>query len=429
MNEFDYPCIICLMGLPTRDRGQNYHDSDDLSAASCSSSSSEHKQGELFSEDEFTEVYDGTNDIARVVPCGHQLHNECIKLWIEKANSCPACRTKFNTVEVLHTVASQPVSTYHVDDKVQATEVPDDFDLDDDVEFALTEEPESACLICDSDRCPTEMVLCDSCDAPYHASCLGLDCVPAEAWYCPSCVDNHLVSESIMRAANRRYRAPRVRRVARRARASTRANTRHSSEWNRAWQDVWDRLNNDMCDNQDESGSARSRRARRKRRNISNDPAEEARLDAKEWRVWNLRLKIAESTGGPAFFRTPTGLMFDSQSQEPQETPEMRESWHMLEEALDIQEGPANNSESSGLRLRPSRTFSDWHSKRPESSLSDRTEAEAGEQRKFKRPKSHGRLTDSSPAVPKSDDGQEPPSLMKTLLHDIRQPVVNNRAL
>ena len=41
-----------------------------------------------------------TELIAHLLPCGHDLHNECLKPWVERANSCPICRQSFNQVEL-----------------------------------------------------------------------------------------------------------------------------------------------------------------------------------------------------------------------------------------------------------------------------------------------------------------------------------------
>ena len=38
--------------------------------------------------------------IAHLLPCGHDLHNGCLKPWVERANSCPICRQCFNKVEL-----------------------------------------------------------------------------------------------------------------------------------------------------------------------------------------------------------------------------------------------------------------------------------------------------------------------------------------
>lgn len=42
--------------------------------------------------------------IALIKPCGHVLHDDCLRLWSQKANSCPICRQSFNLVEVLDKV-------------------------------------------------------------------------------------------------------------------------------------------------------------------------------------------------------------------------------------------------------------------------------------------------------------------------------------
>ncbi len=38
--------------------------------------------------------------IAIIKTCGHILHDECLKEWSQKANSCPICRQQFNIVDV-----------------------------------------------------------------------------------------------------------------------------------------------------------------------------------------------------------------------------------------------------------------------------------------------------------------------------------------
>jgi Ring finger domain len=42
--------------------------------------------------------------IAHLKPCGHNLHNDCLTPWVERANSCPICRARFYTVELSKTV-------------------------------------------------------------------------------------------------------------------------------------------------------------------------------------------------------------------------------------------------------------------------------------------------------------------------------------
>ena len=45
--------------------------------------------------------------IAHLQPCGHDLHNECLTPWVERANSCPICRQSFHLVELTRTVGGK----------------------------------------------------------------------------------------------------------------------------------------------------------------------------------------------------------------------------------------------------------------------------------------------------------------------------------
>jgi len=44
---------------------------------------------------------DSQQQIALIKPCNHILHDECLREWSQKANSCPICRQTFNLVQVL----------------------------------------------------------------------------------------------------------------------------------------------------------------------------------------------------------------------------------------------------------------------------------------------------------------------------------------
>lgn len=56
-------------------------------------------------------THPGNNDneqpVALIKPCGHILHDECLREWSQKANSCPICRHTFNLVEVLDRVGGK----------------------------------------------------------------------------------------------------------------------------------------------------------------------------------------------------------------------------------------------------------------------------------------------------------------------------------
>lgn len=56
---------------------------------------------------------DGSSQqLARLVPCLHMFHNDCLKPWVERANSCPVCRASFNVVELLDSVDGTVPSFY-----------------------------------------------------------------------------------------------------------------------------------------------------------------------------------------------------------------------------------------------------------------------------------------------------------------------------
>jgi len=52
-------------------------------------------------------VFNNQLQIAVIKPCGHCLHDDCLREWTQKANSCPFCRQSFNLVEVLDKVGGK----------------------------------------------------------------------------------------------------------------------------------------------------------------------------------------------------------------------------------------------------------------------------------------------------------------------------------
>lgn len=88
-------CIVCLEDLdsvhsdPDRIKSEPQSD-DDLSTPNTSN-----------------ERQDSGQLVAKIKTCGHLLHDDCVKEWTLKANSCPICRTAFNLVEVYDKIGGE----------------------------------------------------------------------------------------------------------------------------------------------------------------------------------------------------------------------------------------------------------------------------------------------------------------------------------
>lgn len=90
-------CIVCLGDLATADECLHQSPaSADIAAAVPHDHSARGKPQPSAA----LTTLDESAIIAHLLPCGHCLHNECLRPWVERANSCPICRQNFNEVEL-----------------------------------------------------------------------------------------------------------------------------------------------------------------------------------------------------------------------------------------------------------------------------------------------------------------------------------------
>ncbi|KAJ5120714.1 uncharacterized protein N7515_010102 [Penicillium bovifimosum] len=278
------------------------------------------------------------SQIAQLLPCGHVLHNICLKPWVERANSCPICRRSFNMVELSDQVGGTVISSYAVEDRTQVA----DLDPSMIIEYAEDDLADfQPCTICGQDDNEDVLLLCDGCEAPSHTYCLGLDGIPAGEWYCQQCESQRALRPA---APPRPSRAPEQR--SRRTRAQRRQlqarNQMNSQHWARVWQSVWDHLNIDLDFPFDDDRSV-ERMLQQRRREEANQ---------REFQAWQRRFEIAERQGGGNRFRDSASL-FDldharpsrpraprAPTPAPESLEEMR-AWNAFERAREIENNPS----------------------------------------------------------------------------------------
>ncbi|KAJ5330488.1 hypothetical protein N7476_000271 [Penicillium atrosanguineum] len=365
---------------------------------------------------------DEDSQIAQLLPCGHILHNNCLKPWVERANSCPICRRNFNMVELTDSLGGPVISSYAVQDRTQVADV----DPSMVIEYAEDELADfQPCTICGEADNEDVLLLCDGCDAPSHLYCVGLDEIPAGAWYCSQCESQRAIgpaTEVSARSARAERRNRRTRAEQRRAQSSNNINSLH---WARVWQSVWDHLNIDLDFPFDDDRSVQ-RVMQQRRRDEANQ---------REFRAWQRRFEVAERQGGGSRFRD-TASLFDIEparpsrprvprepTPEPESLEEMR-AWNAFERAREIENNPnaARKRKEPTMSPSPEPTEPERKLKRPRTRRPQELAAIAQQ---------HGessRAASSTARLANGDISIGEPSFLSSLLKEVEDSSTTERA-
>ncbi|KAL1305829.1 hypothetical protein AAFC00_003990 [Neodothiora populina] len=326
--------------------------------------------------------------IAHLLPCGHNLHDSCLRPWVERANSCPICRAQFNVVELRKALDTPSFSSYAVQDKQQQAELDPTLVVDEDL-FEVDE----PCIVCGSVSSQYEVMYCDGCDRTVHVFCAGFNESP-EVWYCEACVKDMDSATNPTRRNITRRATGHVASSSRRGRGR-----RHRvSEWDRVWQQVWARLDLDLDFPFDEE-------APQPRRTL----AERLELEA-----WQERLRVANRQGGTNRFRDTASTLLHRHQQQPPppESQEEIRAWNAFDKVMHM----ANDERSPSGRKRKSAT----------TSPASPRDSDAVPERKLKRPRTRrnvivGPEPGPSTSRPSHQPAVEQPSFLTSLLQEVEK--------
>lgn len=133
-------------------------------------------------------------EIGELDSCYHRFCFPCIWQWSKTENKCPFCKTRFicltnkkldqETAECddgpLQALAGEVLGRHMIADRQQG------YMPEEDLLSAFLEN--LRCHVCGGQQDAEQLLICDGCSHGYHTYCVGLEDIPADDWFCPTCL-------------------------------------------------------------------------------------------------------------------------------------------------------------------------------------------------------------------------------------------------